>query len=160
MATPFYLYDYECKDLPETLWRVTHGNTKSLFQNGDIVAVDDTREFRDDADLADAVQDHVNWYSGQPSCFLSVFTNKIHACNWGKQREQMGYGPVYVHEISTDLFPAGTYVLDIKVLIDELDIVHPHSANELLILHRIPARAIVATKSPLGIPLEHPGMLA
>lgn len=159
MATPFHLYDYKCNRLPKTLWRVTHGNTQSLFQNGDIVAVDDTREFRDDADLADAVQNHVNWYSKQPSCFLSVFTDKTHARNWAKQREK-GYGPVYVHEISTDLFPACTYVLDIEVLMNELEIVHPYSANELLILHRIPARSIVSTQSPGESPLEHPGMLA
>ncbi len=125
--------------------------------NRDLVAVDKLSKFHDEDELKKAVEKHVDWYSGQPSCFLSVFTDENHACNWAKQREDRDLS-VYIHEISTARLPFfGTYVLDIELLIAKLDIYHPYSENELLFLHRIPSWSIVATKTPSGDRISLPG---
>ena len=153
MAPAFDLGRYECTPLPEKLWRVTHGNSQSSWENytGDLVAADLTLLFYDKAKLQEAVQAHVDWNKGSPrSCFLSVFTNENHAFNWASLVDQRrAYKPVYILEIETarlsvDPKTMSGAVLDMEVLKDRLGIENPWSKHELLFLHRIPSDAIVS----------------
>ncbi|KAL2255625.1 hypothetical protein VTK26DRAFT_2985 [Humicola hyalothermophila] len=138
--TPSFLDQYRRVDLPRKLWRVTHRNTNSRIQDGDMVAADPERELRNALDLKNAVQNHINWRSRQPSCFLSVFTDADHAHNWAWKTR----APVRIYEIKTDSLPASTYILDVEVIVKTLNIDYRYSANELLILHRIPLSAITS----------------
>src|SRR5690349_1465375 len=89
MAIPFNFRDYESAhdSLPSILWRVTHADTQGR-------QLPITREFEargkepiaDVASLKLEAANHFNWNSRKPSLFLSVFTNKNHAENWGQKR--------------------------------------------------------------------------
>lgn len=161
-APPFHISHYRCVNLPPRLWRVTHGTSQSRVVNGDIVAADAPRQFRGKAKLKQAVEYHVVWNSDQPSSsFLSVFSDEDHAWYWAKQRCNRS-DEVYIHEIDTSRLSGNTfllddvYVLDMEVLMAKLDIVNQYSAHELLILNRIPSKAIIRTRRPSGI--WQPGM--
>jgi hypothetical protein len=54
---------------------------------------------------------------------------------------------VYIHEIDTTKLLAVTYVFDAVSLTAKLDIIHPHSSDELIFLHRIPRESLSRTRS-------------
>ncbi|KAH6641328.1 hypothetical protein F5144DRAFT_599974 [Chaetomium tenue] len=149
MAEPFPLDEYRWTGHPRKLWRVTHGNSQSRWDHGDLLAADDSRVFHDEAELKEAVEDHINWYSSQPSCFLSVFNDENHAVNWAAQRGRRD-PPAYIHEIDTARLPIDTEILDMELLMDKLGIENPYSAHELLFLHRIPSQCIVRSRAVSG----------
>ncbi|KAI0528366.1 hypothetical protein GGR58DRAFT_496221 [Xylaria digitata] len=148
MAAIFDLNTYKCTYLPETLWRVTHSQSQSRQEpfTGDLVASDSDRQISDKLSLKRAVEEHFNWGSRRPSCFLSVFSSEQHALKWARKRET-AIGTVYIHEIDTTRLPVGTYVFDAVSLVTSLDIAHPHSTNELIFLHRIPGKCLRSTLS-------------
>ena len=151
MAQTFDLGRYECAHLLGKLWKVTHGNSQSFWENhtGDLVAANQSLSFHNQAELQKAVQKHVDWgRRSPPSCFLSVFTSENHAFNWARivDRDKK---PAYILEIETARLTVdpGTMsgaVLDMEVLIDRLGIENPWSEHELLFLYRIPSDAIVS----------------
>ncbi|KAI1131603.1 hypothetical protein F5Y10DRAFT_261984 [Nemania abortiva] len=143
MAAIFDLSTYQCTYLPNPLWRVTHSQSQSKQDpvTGDLVASDSDRKISDKSSLKQAVEEHFNWGSRRPSCFLSVFKNKEHARRWAKRRERT-IGVVYIHEIDTNRLPLGTYIFDAASLVTSLGIVHPYSDDELIFLHRIPSESL------------------
>ena len=150
MTEPWNLNPYKCTHLPKTLWKVIHCGTQSQTDpfTGDLIASDSTRIFSDSSELKQAIEAHIDWWSRQPSCFLSVFSDEQHARNWAKQREQT-QSEVYIYEINTTKLPIDAFVLGIDLLKVTLGIVHPSSTHELLFLHRIPAQAMIS-KTSLG----------
>jgi hypothetical protein len=92
MTEPWNINPYKCTHPPKTLWKVIHSGTQSqrdLF-TGDLIASDSTRIIRDESELKQAVEAHIDWLGRQPSCFLSVFSDEQHARNWAKQRAKTG----------------------------------------------------------------------
>lgn len=151
MAEPFSLDDYKCVELPEKLWRVTHGNSQSRWDKhtGHLVASDQSRKFYNKAGLKKAVESHINWWGPKPSCFLSVFSDKDHARRWAAKCEKK-HPPAYIHEIVAECLPGGpSIVLDMEMLMAKLDIKNRYSAHELLFLHRIEYWSIT-TSRPLS----------
>jgi len=150
MSEPWNLNPYKCTRLPKTLWKVIHSGTQSQQDpfTGDLIASDSTRIIRDESELKQAIEAHIDWWSRQPSCFLSVFSDEQHALNWAKQREKT-QSEVYIYKIDTTNLPTDTYLFDVDSLKATLGFVHPTSTHEFLFLHRITAQAIVS-KRDLG----------
>ena len=155
MAKSIDLSDYQCVELPRRLWRVTHGNSQSRWEKdtGHLVAADQLREFHNGRGLKEAVEEHINWHSSEPSCFLSVFSDEDHARKWAAQREKKN-PPAYIHEIDTTRLPVSAYVLDMEVLMAKLDIKNPYPAHELLFLHRIPVWSVSSSGALLEPELD------
>ncbi|KAI0851656.1 hypothetical protein F5Y00DRAFT_274569 [Daldinia vernicosa] len=147
MTESWNLNPYKCTHPPKTLWRVIHSGTQSRRcpSTGDLIASDSTRIIRDEPELKQAIEKHINWWSRQPSCFLSVFSNRQHARNWAEQRGAT-QSRVDIYEIDTTRLPPDTYLFDVDSLKATLGFVHPASTHEFLFLHRIPARAIVSKR--------------
>jgi hypothetical protein len=153
MAGAFDLGAYKCTYLPKTLWMVTHSKSRSRrdLVTGDLVASDSTRAISDKSSLKQAAEKHFDWGCRQPSCFLSVFSYEQHARKWAKQRERTqdpgSIDEVYIHKIDTTRLPADTYVFNAVSLSAKLDIVHPHSTDELIFLHCILGQSLRRTQS-------------
>ncbi|EGR50522.1 uncharacterized protein TRIREDRAFT_121111 [Trichoderma reesei QM6a] len=149
MAGLFDADAYECDDLPERFYRVTYPGSQTRDEDtGDYVS-DTTLEISDDVDLKEIVEDHFYWRRA-PSPFISVFCDERHARNWARKRVDKlncSLGDVYISEIDTAKLPAGTTVFEATLLADMLDIYHPYSENEYLVLHRISCVSIVSTRS-------------
>ncbi|KAF2970371.1 hypothetical protein GQX73_g3195 [Xylaria multiplex] len=148
MTAIFDLSTYKCTYPPNPLWRVIHSQSQSRQDpvTKDLVAADSDREISDRLSLKQAAEEHFNWRSRRPSCFLSVFSSEQHARKWAKKRETAS-GTVYIHEIDTTRLPPGIYIFCAVSLARKLGITHPYSANEFVFLHRIPSESIRHTRS-------------
>ncbi|KAJ0100683.1 hypothetical protein J7T55_002026 [Diaporthe amygdali] len=150
MVETFDLSSYECEQLPQFLWRVTHSETQSLGY----MASDSTQTFQNPGHLKDAVSIHIHWRH-RPSCFLSTFSDRDHAINWAKDRfrrnTQAGTTPddqiVEIHEIDTTNLSIGTHVIAMDWLKSALHLTYDYSKHEYLILHRIPTESVVRVQS-------------
>ena len=145
MAEPLNLNYYKSNELPPTLWRVTHANSQSQWnENGDMVAAELWDKFYDEDDLGQAVQRHVYWsHRAGSSCFLSVFSNNCHAQSWAL-RIAKPHRPACIYEIDTSKLSNEVHVLDMKMLMDGLGVDNKWPDDELLFLNRIPSSSISA----------------
>jgi hypothetical protein len=121
----FNLHDYARPhdSLPALLWKVTHPKSQHTLNHrtGEMSArCDDT--ISDEASLKQRVSDHFRWSCREPSCFLSVFTNKEHARNWAKLRLEEPGHEVYITPIITAMLPATAQVFDATSLSERLGI--------------------------------------
>ncbi|KAK3401396.1 hypothetical protein B0T20DRAFT_114204 [Sordaria brevicollis] len=137
------------KDLPSTLWHVRHGGSQSCAApQGGFTAASGFRKLKNDADLALQAALHFDWYTHTyeatldwKSPFISVFDNKRHAENWGKQRER----PVLLYEIDTTQLSPETVVFSAVELCGAFgEIDHPWAEDEFLFLNSIPSYCFVA----------------
>lgn len=151
MATTFDIDAYTCTDPPPYLWRVMYPTSQSREDpiTGDLVAVDRSRTFTNEPELKQAIEKHLNWYSREPSCFVSTLSNEPHAYNWAKRRGPSG-SSVSIHKIDTALLPTNVYLFDLHHLRKQNILQLPSSpdtTHEFLFLHLIPARSIIGVQS-------------
>lgn len=135
------------KHLPPTLWHVRHGDSQSYAgHHGGFIAAAGFRKIKDNADLKLEATRPFDWYThlyeetlDWKSSFISVFENRRHAENWGRQRA----GPVEIYEIDTTKLSPRTIVFDAVELCDLLEIDHPWAEDEFLFLNGIPGNCFV-----------------
>jgi len=105
----------------------------------------------DKAALQEAVICHLNWYNREDSCFLSVFSDWKHACNWASQRRDDSSPSTEpsILTISTD--SNGLVVFRVERLVHELGMPSQiyYSADEYLIFRYIP-QALITEREFLG----------
>lgn len=101
----------------------------------------------DEASLAQAAANHFNWFSPQPSCFLSVFSDKAHARNWARDRQSKSGEQVYITQVFTSMLPTHIQVFKATSFCERLSIFHRYSQNEVIFLHRIPWQSLGRTRA-------------
>jgi hypothetical protein len=143
MQSSQILDSLKCTSPPSRFWRVNHGGSQAHHDNnGDLVA-NSTSTPSTLQELKQAVDDHLDWRNPQPSCFLSVFSDRQHARNWASQRGGREW-QVSIYEIDTVRLQ-DVYIFKLEQLILPLEISPSRDyAHEYLILHRIPNRAVTS----------------
>lgn len=143
----FDLNEYKCANCLRYLWRVIYPGSQSQRDptTGSIFAADRIRTFSDESELKDAIIEHIDWYSREPSCFISTFDDEQHARHWARRLYDRGEENIEIHKISTTLLPLGALLLHMTSLTARLHIHHPHADHEVLVMHCIPSRSIMRT---------------
>lgn len=104
-------------------------------------------EIKNVPELYAMIKNHVNWYQRRPNMFVSAFSVRKHAENWGRLRA----GPVWMYEFDTSKLPANQLVFQASQFIDRF------TDNEYLFLLRIPCgglreiTCLVDGESPRGM---------
>ncbi|KAF3097022.1 hypothetical protein TWF102_006463 [Orbilia oligospora] len=104
--------------------------------------------------LADELEIHLNWYSNEPSHFISMFGTESHAINWAQKQIEKGIAqdamlmvidPDEIKNADDNPLP----ILKVQDVIEQYPGLLPNGIreswvrDEFLVLYRIPARAIV-----------------
>ncbi|KAF5009711.1 hypothetical protein FDECE_4057 [Fusarium decemcellulare] len=140
--TELDLDSYRCTEPPQFLWRVTHSGSQSSWLNRDMVSSNDKRTFKDSSEFKEAVCGHSNWNSCRRSCFMSAFSDYGHAWNWAQQRKRR-HKSIRILKIDVAQLSTETCLFNMAHLISELRFTYSFPKHEYLILHRIPAQAMV-----------------
>ncbi|EAA26836.2 hypothetical protein GE21DRAFT_9521 [Neurospora crassa] len=129
-------------NLPPRLYFVQHAGSQSTRDRIDVLdvygnavafidaiesAVQDI-EINSLPELYAMIKNHVNWYQRRPSMFVSTFSVRKHAENWGRRCA----GPVWMYEFDTSKLPASQLVFRARDFIDK------YTDNEYLFLLQIP----------------------
>ncbi|KAF3274003.1 hypothetical protein TWF970_008207 [Orbilia oligospora] len=104
--------------------------------------------------LAEELEIHLNWYSNEPSHFVSTFGTESHAINWAQKQIEKGIAqdatlmvidPNEIKKTSGKPFP----ILKVQDVIEQYPELLPNGIreswvrDEFLVLYKIPAQAIV-----------------
>ncbi|KAL0467518.1 hypothetical protein QR685DRAFT_574318 [Neurospora intermedia] len=139
---PFRPWVVSRDNLPPRLYFIHHAGSQStrtmvdvLDEYGNAVAFIDAIEsavrgfeIKNVPELYAMIKNHVNWYQRRPNMFVSAFSVRKHAENWGRLRA----GPVWMYEFDTSKLPANQLVFQASQFIDRF------TDNEYLFLLRIP----------------------
>ncbi|KAK4095883.1 hypothetical protein N658DRAFT_459620 [Parathielavia hyrcaniae] len=143
----FVLSEYQCDRPDEPAWRVTHAASQTVLDpaTGDLVAADTEYAIFSKNGLRGAAGSHFNTHSTRPSCFVSVFLNEERARAWAKGRGHPD--KVRITKINLTLLPVDAYIFDAIGLGEGLGLYSRSLDDELIVLHRIPRRCLVETRS-------------
>jgi len=143
--------------LPRLLYYVSHSGSQATFAPEQGIRARDTQSYFPYPNMESAfvksLQEHFNWGSSTPSPYISVMANKVHAENWALDCEARTNTETYVHEISKRKLMT-SYVFKAVSLAEALHFQLPRRArnkSEYLVLHRIPRKAIVRSRSSIEI---------
>ncbi|KAJ5969042.1 hypothetical protein N7501_005290 [Penicillium viridicatum] len=138
--------------IPERLYRVQHDKSFTKDVEIGLVASDMKTFTSDTGAFAVAVESHINGIKGEDgTMFISAFASKSQAEDW-MCRKWRSYGEgAQILEIETIhlghgyVYRAGEVAYDLGVDVSETTYEDLH--NEYLILHSVPARAIIARRA-------------
>ncbi|KAJ9489446.1 hypothetical protein VN97_g3844 [Penicillium thymicola] len=138
--------------IPERLYRVQHDKSFTKDAEIGLVASDMTTFTEDSEEFATAVEYHINGSEeDNGSIFISAFASKTQAEDW-MCRKWRSYGEgAQILEIETSrlghgyVYRAGEVVQTLEVDVSYTTYEDLH--NEYLILHIVPARAIIARRA-------------
>ncbi|MCJ1326844.1 hypothetical protein MMC10_003510 [Thelotrema lepadinum] len=161
--------------LPTRLFRVEYetarSSSSSISNNAsfpDLLAADEEttfllhdeqQPFLQDNAFKQAIKAHCNWDKDEKSPFLSVFSDKEDAIQWGLaapwncNRRGAAKFDFKVYEFETTLIASQVYIYELERLMSRIHITFPKSTkrgrsglttdDEYLVLHRIPGSSIV-----------------
>ncbi|OQD63929.1 hypothetical protein PENPOL_c008G00493 [Penicillium polonicum] len=138
--------------IPERLYRVQHDKSFTKDVETGLVASDMKTFTEDTGEFAVAVESHINGIKEEDgSIFISTFASKAQAEDW-MCRKWRSYGEgAQILEIETNrlghgyVYRAGEVAHTLEVNVSETTYEDLH--NEYLILHIVPARAIIARRA-------------
>jgi hypothetical protein len=154
---------YICSDLPPELYRVDYpgSRTTRTSQEG-FKATDTSRTFggKDLANFKRSIEKHFTWSCQDPLPFISLFSDREHAENWGcrepwlKNHPSEGGWTLYV--IDTTELRRTTLFFKLSSLVRRLSLDIPRGAQQHiegahLCLHRIPPAAVVEKRTPAQV---------
>ncbi|KAF3154779.1 hypothetical protein TWF106_006022 [Orbilia oligospora] len=104
--------------------------------------------------LAKELETHLNWYSNEPSYFISMFGTESHAINWARKKIEKGIAQdatlmVIDPDKIKNAYGNPIPILKVRDVIEQYPGLLPNGIkeswvrNEFLALYKIPARAIV-----------------
>lgn len=147
---------YCCRlwDLPSFLYRVQYPESQTCRIERGLEAADTTTSFGPGGldEFRQAVQNHFTWRYRGRSPFISLFSDRSHAENWGRSEPWRGLNSRIrdwsLHTIDTSLLLGETMVFKLSRLVEDLGVTVPerarqHEHGSYICLHRIPAQAIV-----------------
>ncbi|PTB59945.1 hypothetical protein M431DRAFT_488731 [Trichoderma harzianum CBS 226.95] len=160
---------YRCPNarLPGKLYRIHHPESRTTYsENGGFLAADNTKIYNEDSE-EEFKQDIVRQFSWDyrgPLPFISLFSGREHAENWGLKEPWQGQRPYPVTKQWT-LFTINTEVLEdavffsLKELVEDQQVQIPDAAKQhihgaYICLHRIPAAAINDQTNPNQVLLD------
>ncbi|KAJ5705354.1 hypothetical protein N7536_001043 [Penicillium majusculum] len=138
--------------IPERLYRVQHDKSFTKDMETGLVSSDMKTFTEDTSEFANAVESHINGIKEEDgSIFISAFASKAQAEDW-MCRKWRSYGEgAQILEIETSrlghgyVYRAGEVAHTLEVDVSETTYEDLH--NEYLILHIVPARAIIARRA-------------
>ncbi|KAL2026870.1 hypothetical protein VTO58DRAFT_102851 [Aureobasidium pullulans] len=100
-----------------------------------------------------AIQDHLDWASREPSAFISVYSDWTTAYNYAKRRVADGYQDVIIWKIDTREGHEMAQYRNIRRLATTCRMRVPQKAwhnseHEWLFLHRVPDSMVVRSYTP------------
>ncbi|CAG9948786.1 unnamed protein product [Clonostachys rosea f. rosea IK726] len=152
---------YRCRpeELPPNLYRVQYSESQTTRTDEGLKAVNTTTVYGDSeherALFKQAVGRHLTWSYRGRSPFVSLFSDRNHAENWGCAEPWRGSKPYReqwtLYTIETSLL-GETYVFKVSELVDTLGVRIPeradqHKRGSYLCLHRVPAYAILEERA-------------
>ncbi|KAL6809516.1 hypothetical protein V8C40DRAFT_259183 [Trichoderma camerunense] len=160
---------YRCPNarLPGELYRIHHPESRTTYsENGGFLAADNTKIYKEDSEeefRQDIVRQFTWDYRG-PLPFISLFSEREHAENWGLKEPWQGQWPYSLTKQWT-LFAINTEVLEdavffsLKELVKYHQVQIPDAAKQhingaYICLHRIPAAAITDQRNPNQVLLD------
>ncbi|THV50027.1 hypothetical protein BGAL_0168g00090 [Botrytis galanthina] len=157
--------EYVCSrwDLPNELYRVHYVGSRTSFSSQQGFAASDiTKNFHynESNEFKQAIKKQFTWSCREPPAFISLFSDKQHAENWGLKKPWCGHQSpdedwtLYV--INTVELLKTTQVFRLHDLVEKLsldipDVAKQHIQGAILCLHHIPTSAIVASRTPSEI---------
>ncbi|KAG8526158.1 uncharacterized protein KY384_000151 [Bacidia gigantensis] len=144
---------YICSNPPSELYRIQYSQSHTTFSTETGFKAKDTTTtfgFTDETKFTQAIEKHFTWGNRDASPFISLFSNREHAENWGCKEpwnHRGGKGDWALCTISTDklegmkLFKLSDLVEKLQVEIPERASQHIHGAY--ICLYGIPASAII-----------------
>ncbi|KAI0415741.1 hypothetical protein F5X98DRAFT_388631 [Xylaria grammica] len=152
---------YRCRpeELPRNLYRVQYPESQTTRTDEGLKATNTTTFYgNSDYELGlfkQAVENHFTWSYRGRSPFISFFSDREHAENWGCTEPWGGSDP---HRDQWTLCTIDTclleeiYVFKVSRLVDALGVKIPeragqHERGSYICLHKVPARAILEEKA-------------
>ncbi|KAI0377670.1 hypothetical protein F5Y04DRAFT_284738 [Hypomontagnella monticulosa] len=154
-------YRLKPKDLPSWLYRVQYPESQTGRDSEGLFAADMTTAFRGDDPLIrelfkQAVQNHFTWSYRDSSPFISFFSDRRHAINWGRKEPwdsqhtpRLEWALCTIDTCTSQL--RGVEIFKVEKLVDVLGVKIPegarqHQGGAYICLHEIPACAIVQSE--------------
>ncbi|KAI0437776.1 hypothetical protein F4803DRAFT_555660 [Xylaria telfairii] len=142
-------------DAVPTLYRVQYPHTRTGYGEEGLFAAD-TETLHAFHDFGEAVRKHFTWSDRGRSTFISFFSNRDSAIEWGRKESWLGRGrnprgDWSLLTINTAMIE-DPYIFKLDTLVDELELEIPtgaqmHIPNGYICLHTIPAHAIESVES-------------
>lgn len=165
MTIEYNMDGYICSilDLPDELYRVNYPGSRVAFSTEEgFVASDTTKTFDADAldDFKRAIEKQFAWRCRDRLPFISLFSDREHAENWGRKEPWRGNdsseGSWSLHIINTVELRNTHKFFKLSDLVEKLSLDIPEGAGQhirgaFICLHRIPATAIVERRSPAEV---------
>jgi hypothetical protein len=155
----FDMEEYSCSDVPDKLYRVDYPGSRTTYsiQKG-FKAGDTTKSFGADEmnDFKRAIEKQFTWSCRDPVPFISLFSDRRHAENWGRKEPWRGNhgleGVWALYVIDTTELKKTTFFFKLSNLIEKLNLDIPKGAQQhiegaFVCLHRIPPTAIVEKRT-------------
>ncbi|KAF2791229.1 hypothetical protein K505DRAFT_351430 [Melanomma pulvis-pyrius CBS 109.77] len=153
---------YVCfkSNVPDRLYRVNYPGSQTAFSRTTGFSASDTSKVYDNNELVEfkqAIEDQFTWSSRASSPFISLFSDREHAENWGCKEPWRGHeGPSNdwsLHVIDTTRLKDTNRFFKLKQLLEDLEVKIPdracqHIGGAFLCLHRIPIQAIIEERNP------------
>lgn len=153
---------YVCSkfDIPNELYRVDYPGSQTTFSGTNGFSASNTSKVYGNKALAEFKQAVVNqftWGCRDSLPFISLFSDRDHAENWGRKepwRKHKGpNGDWSLHVIDTTKLKDAHQLFKLSDLLDKLNLNIPDFASQhirgaFLCLHRVPIQAIVERRNP------------
>ena len=149
------------EDVPSTLYRIDYPGSRTIYsQVGGFVAADRMKvyEGQKDAEFRRDIEKQFTWGCRDPLPFISLFSDREHAENWGLRQPWRGNTSHLSHNdwalyvIDTSRL-GDTCFMSLRDLVDGLKLILPDKASQhipgtYVCLHRIPSAAVVERIGP------------
>ncbi|ORX94459.1 hypothetical protein BCR34DRAFT_629189 [Clohesyomyces aquaticus] len=152
---------YVCSEfeIPDTLYRVDYPGSQTVFSStSGFTSADTTKVFpaHELDEFKQAIVNQFTWSSRASSPFISLFSDREHAENWGCKEPWRGHkdkkGDWSLCAIDTTVLKDTGRFFKISDLVEELGLKIPgpagqHVRGAFVCLHRIPAEAVIERTS-------------
>lgn len=153
---------YVCSkfEIPDTLYRVDYSTSRTAFSSTEGFSAADTTKIyaaNEMTEFKQAIVNQFTWSCRADLPFISLFSDREHAENWGRLEPWRGHqspkGDWSLCVIDRTVLKGTGRFFKLNDLIEELSLTIPnpavqHIRGAFLCLHRIPAEAIVETRNP------------
>ncbi|MCJ1425256.1 hypothetical protein MMC29_003144 [Sticta canariensis] len=157
---------YRCSDVPPELYRVDYPGSRTTWTSQEgFKATDTSRTFggNDLLDFKRSIEKSFTWSCRDPSPFISLFSDREHAENWGcrepwlgNHRSERSEGGWKLYVIDTTELRRTTLFFKLSSLVRGLSLDIPEMAQQhiegaYLCLHRIPPAAVAEVRTPAQV---------
>ncbi len=163
VARKYDMESYTCSDVPPELYRVDYPGSRTTWTSQEgFKATDTSRTFggKDLLNYKRSIEKSFTWSCRDPLPFISLFSDREHAENWGCREPWLGNhrseGGWTLYVIDTIELRRTTLFFKLSSLVRRLSLDIPRGAQQhiegaYLCLHRIPPAAVVEKRTPAQV---------